>query len=197
MTSMMGSSGFGGLGSPSGMIGNKLAKGQRLGQVHQYTPQQMELHQRSFENVAPDSYLSRLSGGDESIFGEIEAPALKQFSALQGNLASRFSGMGSFGGRKSSGFQNTANSAASDFAMQLQGQRQSLQRQAMQDLRGLTSELLGQRPYEQYLYDKQKKSSGWGGGIGAALGGLGGFFAGGPAGALSGAQLGYGVGSHF
>ena len=53
----------------------------------------------------------------------MEAPALKQFSGLQGNLASRFSGMGS-GARRSSGFQNTSNQAASDFAQQLQANKQ-------------------------------------------------------------------------
>ncbi len=161
MSSMSGNMGYGGVASPSGMIGNKTPKGYRSGQIAQYTPQQMDLHSRSFEQVAPDSYLSRLAGGDQSMFGEIEAPALKQFSQLQGNLASRFSGMGSFGSRNSSGFKNSANAAASDFAMQLQGQRQSLQRQAMQDLRGMTSELLGQRPYEQFLTKKEHKQPFW------------------------------------
>src|SRR5260221_6466103 len=101
MTSMMGSSGFSGVAGPSGMVGNKIPKGKKIGQYANYTPQQMELHQRGFEQVAPDSYLSRLAGGDQSLYGEIEAPALKQFSGLQGNLASRFSGAGSLGGRKS------------------------------------------------------------------------------------------------
>jgi hypothetical protein len=155
MSSMTGQAGYGGIVGPSGRVGNKVPKGYKSGQIAQYTPQQMELHSRSFDQVAPDSYLSKLAGGDQSLFDEIEAPALKQFSGLQGNLASRFSGMGSFGGRKSSGFKNTSNAAASDFAMQLQGNRQNLQRQAMQDLRGMSSELLGQRPYEQFLTPKE------------------------------------------
>ncbi len=153
----------------------------------------MELHNRSFEQVAPDSYLSRLAGGDQSLFNEIEAPALKQFSGLQGNLASRFSGMG-MGARRSSGFQNEANSQAQDFAMKLQSQRQGLQRQAIGDLQSMSQQLLGQRPYEQFRYDKPKKSSGWGGLGGAALGGIGGAFMGMP---FQGAALGYGIGSSF
>jgi hypothetical protein len=62
--------------------------------------------------------------------------------------------MGS-GARHSSGFQNTANQATSDFAQQLQSQRLGLQRQAMQDLMGMSESLLGQRPYERFLTKKQ------------------------------------------
>jgi hypothetical protein len=115
----------------------------------------MQLFQQLFSHVGPESYLSRLAQGDEEAFGETEAPALRQFGALQGNLASRFSGMGGLGARKSSGFQNTANAAASDFAQDLQGKRQGLQQQAIKDLMGLSSNLLGQRPFEQFLTEKK------------------------------------------
>lgn len=197
MTSMMGNKGFSGQVSPSGTIGNKTPKGYRSGQMSQFTPEQMQLFQQMFSQVSPESYTSRLAGGDESLFNEMEAPALKQFSGLQGNLASRFSGMG-MGGRKSSGFQNSANTAAQDFASQLQSQRQGLQRQAIQDLQSMSQSLLGQRPYEQFLVPKQQKqSSGWGGLAGAGIGAAGGFLAGGPAGALAGGKLGYNVGSSF
>jgi len=158
----------------------------------------MELHQSQFQHLGPESYLSRLAGGDQSLFNEIEAPALRQFSELQGGLASRFSGAGSFGARKSSGFQNTMSAAASNFAQDLQSQRQALQRQAIQDLMGFSNTILNQRPYERSLYEKpEKQPSGWGAAIGGGLGGVGGFLAGGPAGALKGAQLGYNVGSAF
>jgi len=174
-----------------------MPSGYRSGQQAQFTPEQMQLFQQSFGQVAPNSYTARLAGGDESLFQEMEAPELKQFSGLQSNIASRFSGMG-MGGRRSSGFQNTQNTAAQDFASQLQSQRQGLQRQAIQDLRGMTSDLLGQRPYQQWVTQKrQKEQGGWGGLIGAGVGGAGGFFAGGPAGALTGAKLGYNVGSQF
>ncbi len=130
--------------------GNKIPSGYKAGRIQQFTPEMMNLFNSLFSHVSPDSYLSKLAAGDESLFGEIEAPALKQFSGLQGNLASRFSGMG-MGARRSSGFQNTSNQAASDFAGQLQSRRQGLQREALQDLRGLSMDLLGQRPYEQFL----------------------------------------------
>ncbi len=183
--------------SGGGISGNSIPKGYKSGQMQQFTPEQMQLFQQMFNQVSPDSYLSRLSGGDESLFNEMEAPALRQFNSLQGNIASRFSGMGT-GARRSSGFQNTMNAASSDFAQDLASKRQGLQRQAIMDLMGLSENLLGQRPYQQFLSPKQpKESSGWGGAIGAGLGGLGGFFAGGPAGALAGSQLGYGIGSAF
>jgi len=177
---------------------DKVPSGYKAGAIQQFTPEQLQLFQQMFSHVGPDSYLSKLAGGDQSFFGEIEAPALRQFNELQGGLASRFSGMGSFGGRNSSGFQNTATAASSNFAQELQAQRQGLQRQAIQDLMGLSGDLLGQRPYQRTLTQKpQKESSGFGGILGAGLGGIGGFLAGGPAGAFKGAQLGYGVGSGF
>ncbi len=174
----------------------KIPSGYKAGQLQQFTPEQMDLFKSMFSHLGPDSYLSRLAGGDQGLFAEMEAPALRQFSGIQGNIASRFSGMG-MGGRKSSGFQNTMNQASSDFAQDLQSRRQGLQQQAIKDLMGLSSDLLGQRPYERFLVEKQRRQGGLGGAIGAGLGGLGGFFAGGPAGALSGASLGYDIGNSF
>ena len=174
--------------------GNKIPSGYKQGQIQKFTPEMMELWQSLFSHLGPDSYLSRLAGGDEDIFKEIESPALQQFAGVQGNIASRFSQMG-MGARKSSGFQNTMNKASSEFAQELQAQRQQLRQQAIKDLMGMSNDLLGQNPYEQYLVPKkEKKSSGWSDILGAGLGGVGGFFLGGPGGALSGAKLGYDVG---
>lgn len=207
MTSMTGATGyprntstgyFGPKGSRGSAQGDIIPKGYRAGQLQQFTPEQLQLFQQLFSQLGPESYLSRLAGGDQSLFEEMEAPALRQFNELQGGLASRFSGMGGLGSRRSSGFQNTASSAASNFAQELQAQRQGLQRQALSDLMGFSNQLLNQRPFERLVADKQKKQGGgWGGAIGAGLGGLGGFALGGPGGALAGAQLGYGVGSQF
>lgn len=160
----------------------KIPSGYSKGSLQQFTPEQMQLFQQLFSHVGPDSFLSKLAGGDQSTFGEIEAPALKQFSALQGQLGSRFSGMGgggnqrALGAQKSSGFQNTMNSAAQDFAGQLQSQRQSLQQQALQDLMGFSNQLLGQKPYEQFLTKKQPSQ--WGQIFGKLAGGLPGAVAG-------------------
>lgn len=155
--------------------GDIIPKGYQKGQLQQFTPEQMQLFKSLFSQVGPQSFLSRLAGGDQSAFGEMEAPALRQFGQLQGNIASRFSGMGS-GARRSSGFQNTMNQAASDFAGDLASRRMQLQRQALMDLMGISQSLLGQRPYEQILTEKpqsflQQAGLGLLGGIGQGLGG--------------------------
>ena len=188
------------LGKYSAGVKDRIAKGGEIipsgykkTRIQNYTPEQMKLHESQFQNLGPDSYLSKLAGGDQSFFDEMEAPAHRQFNELQGGIASRFSGQG-IGGRKNSGFQNTQNQAASNFAQDLQSKRLDLRNQAIRDLMGMSNTLLGQQPYENGL---QKKDEGfdWGGAIGGAVGGVGGFFAGGPMGAMTGAQLGYGIGS--
>jgi len=198
MTSMTGSMGMKG---PTGaMAGQKLAGGYKQGQMPNFTPEQMQLFQSLFSQVAPDSYTSRLAGGDESLFQEMEAPALRQFSGLQGNLASRFSGMGGLGARRSSGFQNTMNQASSDFAQDLQSRRQSLQQNAIKDLMSMSKDLLGERPNENFLIEPNKRKSFWqqfaSGALPIAGAAAGGFF-GGPAGAAVGGQLGAAAGRGF
>ena len=176
---MMGRGVLGGGGSTGAQtstgLGGKPKAPSGFSTAQNFTPQQMQLFQQLFGHLGPESFTSRLAGGDQSAFGEIEAPALQQFNALQGGLASRFSGMGT-GGRKSSGFQNTSSQAASDFAQQLSSQRQGLQRQALQDLMGYSESLLNQRPYS--FYEKpssfsQQLFGGLSGGIGQALGSFG------------------------
>lgn len=179
--------------APSGKSGNKLPPGHKLAQIQQLTPEQMELLSQMAERLGPDSWLARLAAGDESMFDEMEAPALKQFSALQGNIASRFSGMGQ-GARSSSGFQNTMTQAGSDFAQQLQSKRMDLRNQAMKDLMGYSSDFLDKRPYEQMLYEKEP------GFLGKVAGGAlraGGAAVGGYYGGMEGAKLGYGAGKDF
>lgn len=178
--------------------GDVIPKGFRKGQVQNFTPEQMELYQRMFGFIDPESDLARLAGGDESRFSEIEAPAKRQFSDILGGISSRFSGgsgRGSLGGRHSSAFQNTATAAASNFAQDLASRRQDLQRQAVMDLMGISNTLLGQRPYEQFLQPKQQKEpSGWetfGQSALKSLAGAGaGFLTGGPTGAAIGAGSG-------
>jgi hypothetical protein len=182
--------------------GEKIPGGYRASQIQRFTPEQMKLYRSLFGLADEDSYLSRLAGGDEELFNEIEAPALRQFAGLQGGLASKFSGMG-LGSRHSSGFANESNAAAQSFAQQLQAQRQGLQRQAISDLMGVSSQLLGTDPYYTSMRERKHHGpssagkGGWGNFVGAGIGGVGGFFAGGLPGAMQGAQLGYNVGSYF
>jgi len=165
---------YGSRGATGSMSGNKIPKGYEAGRMQQFTPEQMQLFQSMFSHVGGDSFLSKLAGGDESTFAQMEAPALKQFSGLQGNLASRFSGMG-MGARRSSGFQNTSNQASSDFAQSLQSRRQDLQRQAIGDLMGFGNSLLSQKPYENFLSEKKPSFlESLMGGLGQGLGNMGG-----------------------
>lgn len=173
---------------------DKIPSGYKKGSIQQFTPEQMNLFNSMFSHVSPDSYLSRLAGGDESMFNEIEAPALRQFSGLQGNMASRFSGMGSTGSRHSSGFQNEMNAASSNFAQDLASRRQSLQQNAIKDLMGLSDQLLGQRPVDQFLVEKpqRQEKQGWMDRLlPAATGALTGFATGGPWGAVAGGVTGF------
>lgn len=180
--------------TPSGYrSANKVPSGYKAGQLQQFTPEQMQLFSQLFGNVGPNSYLSKLAGGDEDVFRQIEAPALRQFGQLQGDLASRFSGMG-MGSRKGSGFNIAANQATSDFAQDLAARRHDLQRQAIMDLMGISESLLGQRPYQNYLVPKQQKQgflqSLFGGAPKETLGALGGGLQGAIGGGLSGGPWG-------
>lgn len=181
--------------------GNVVPRGYEQGQLSQFTPEQMQLFQQMFSKVDPSSDLSKLASGDQSSFSQLEAPALKQFGQLQNSIANRFSGSGSFGSRRSSGFQNTQNSAAEDFAERLQSQRMGLQRQAQQDLFSLSNQLLGQKPYEYWTQKEEQEIPWWqkllggslpliGAGVGAGLGSFGG-----PGGTLAGASIGSTLGT--
>ena len=178
----------------TGQMKEKIPSGYSKNSIKQFDDNQMNLYNQLFGHLGPDSYLSKLASGDQSTFGEIEAPALKQFSALQGQMGSRFSGMGT-GGQKSSGFQNSMNSAAQDFAGQLQSQRQGLQSQALRDLMGFSNQILGQRPYQNVL--TQKEESPWariiGQFAGAVPGAVAGYAKGGWGGAAQGASGGLDV----
>jgi len=190
MTSMVGATGF---------AGNKIPKGYKLGQIQNYTPQQMQLHQQQFQDLQ-NSPMQGVARGDQGAFDQLEAPALRQFGELQGRNVSRFSGAG-LGGRHGSGFNITQNSAANDFAENLQAQRLGLQRQAQQDLWNMSNDLLNQRPYENFLTEKAPKKPSFLQSIlgtaaplaGAAIGG----FAGGPMGAAMGANVGSQFGAGF
>lgn len=163
----------------SNLRGNVVPKGYKQGQLQQFTPEQMDLFQNLFSQVSPGSYLSRLAGGDESAFAPQEALAQKDYQGALGQLGSRFSQLapGAMSAQKGSGFKNTANQAAQDFALNLSSRRQDMQRQALMDLHGISNSLLGQRPYEQFLTEKKQPFwkellSSTAGGFGQALGSL-------------------------
>lgn len=141
--------------------GDIIPKGYNKGQLSQYTPEQNQLLSQMFGHVDPDSYLSKLSRGDEGTFDELEEPQHRQFNEQISNMANRFSGAGT-GGRHSSGFKNATTAASSNFAQDLASQRQGLMRQAMQDLTSISSTLLDKKPEEKFLVEKPQKQNVWG-----------------------------------
>lgn len=180
------------MAGPTGKTGSKVPSGYKQGQIQQFTPEMMDFMSQLMQMLGPDSFMSQIAGGDQSAFEQMEAPALRQFTGLQGNLASKFSGMG-MGGRRSSGFTNTMNSAASDFAQQLQSKRTDMRMQAIKDMQNMGNQLLSQKPYETFLMEKDLPF--WKKLLGAtskaAGAGAGGYF-GGPQGAAAGYQAGSG-----
>lgn len=120
--------------------------------------QVMGIGQNGIKNTV-DQLSQRASGGNEQYWQQQEAPAMRQFNELQGNLASRFSGMGS-GARRSSGFQNTLNTGASELAEKLQSNRQNLQSDAMKQLLSLYSNLMGTETFDtSFVPGKSKGKS--------------------------------------
>lgn len=179
----------------SRLEGDKIGKNQKVRQLQNYTPEQMEIQARSEGRVGAGSYLDRLASGEEGMFNEIEAPAYRQFNEQMGNTASRFSqgggGQGAIGGRRSSGFQNTASAASSNFAQDLQARRMELTRNAQHDLFNMSQGLLSNKPYERWVEENQDEGFDWGGLAGGAGGAIIGGLTGGPAGAFSGGLSGY------
>jgi len=147
-------------GARGGTGGDVIPKGHRAGQLQQFTPEQLQLFQSLFSQLGPDSDLFKMASGDQSFFDEMERPALRDFGALQGNIASRFSGQG-MGARRSSGFQNTMNQEGSDFAQRLAANRQSLSRQALQDLFQMSNMLMNEKPFERIISGKEQKEPGF------------------------------------
>lgn len=196
-------------GAKSTAFKEEIPKGFKTGSLRQFDDRQMDLYKRMYGALEPDSFLSRLAGGDEDIFSQMEAPAMRQFSGLLGNIASRYSqggGPGGLSARRSSGFQNENTAAASNFAQELQAQRHQLQMNAINEMQRLGHALLSERPYERGLFAKpQKQGGGWENvfksGIGGLTGGaLGYFAAGGPwgiaPGAMTGMQAAHNIGTY-
>ena len=169
--------GYGGMRGSQGAGKNIIPKGYKRGQLSQYTPEQHQLFQQQLAHLGPEGFLSKIASGDQGEFDAMEAPALRQFGALKAGIANTFSGAGS-GSRRSSGFQQATDQAASNFAQQLHSNRLGLKQQALKELMEMSGMLLNQRPYEQFLTPKKKPV--WQEllgalmpGIGAAGGGLG------------------------
>ncbi len=163
------------MAAPTGYMNTKQS-GYNVVQTPRMSPEMMQMVQQLRGKVEPGALgavgqLSQLaSGGNEDMWKQLEAPAMRQFGQLQGNIASRFSGAG-MGARRSSGFQNALSSESTDLAERLQSQRLGLQQGAQNQLMSLYSQLMQMDPYEISLMEKKKKGLNWGGGLKGAVSG--------------------------
>lgn len=93
-------------------------------------------------------FLTRLLSGDQSIFQELEAPALRQFQQeILPGLAERFTGIGQ-GAQGSSGYQQALGQAGARLAQDLAGQRAQYRMSALDRLMSQAGQTLQQRPYD-------------------------------------------------
>ncbi len=144
--------------------------GYKTRNVANFTPEQMQLFSQLLGGVSSGGgvgkgtdYLSRLAGGDEEAFGQLEKPAYSAFQKTLGDIGTRFAGQGAIG---SSAFQNATSGAAQSLAENLGAQRMGIQQGAIDKLLALSERLLGKQPYETLL---EKKRGGFGSQFGDLL----------------------------
>lgn len=161
--------------------GRQAKSGYKVRQLSNYTPEQHKLFQSMISKLTGGGgveggidFLSKLAGGDEEAFGQMEKPAYSAFQGLLGQIGSRFAGSGALG---SSAFQNATSGAAANLAENLQSKRLGIQQGAIERLLGLSQNVLGQRPYENQL--EEEGGFDWGSLLGGAAGAIGGPIGGG------------------
>lgn len=150
--------------------------GYKSAQMPNFTPEMFELFNKLLGGISggvggATDFLSKLAGGDEGMFEQLERPAMRNFEKFLGQAGTRFSHLGA---GDSSYFENAIAGEGADMAERLQSQRLGLQQQAVQSLLGNSQTLLGQQPYQNFLQPKEKKQDMFGGGdiasmFGAAL----------------------------
>lgn len=112
---------------------------------------------------------------DQNFFNKFEAPAMRQFEELQGDIGNRFAGMGSGGSTGSTGFRNVMAREGQNLATNLAAQRGQMQQNAVpqmlsyaqqpfQNLMSLYGQAL-QPTQNQYM----PATPGFGGNIGASM----------------------------
>ena len=144
----------------------KAPSGYNLNILQKLNPQQQQIFSSLYGGSQPGmeaglDYLSGLAMGNDESFAQTEAPAMRQFQGLAGQISSRFSGMG-MGGRRSSGFQNMMGQQTSDFAQDLMAKRMAIRDNAIKSLTGIGQQLLGTETQIPTLTQKQQKpTSSW------------------------------------
>lgn len=169
MTPTSSLSGYGGIKSSFGPAGSILGKGKIAGYKYAQLPTMSPDQMNFFKSLLGQSqqgagqgvdYLSKLAGGDQGMFEQMEAPAYSALQKAGSQLGSQFSGMG-MGGQQSSGFQNALAGASGELGQNLASQRMGLQQNAIAELLGLSKSLLGTNTFENTLFEQPKKPSFW------------------------------------
>lgn len=158
MSSMIGNS-----GPMGGNYNFKTPKGYSSYSQQTMDPQALQFRNQLMGAVQPGAikgadFLSRMAGGDQSMFEEMEAPAWNDYEQGMGAMGTRFSNMG-MGAQNSSGFKQAMGGMAGQFAQNLHSQRMSFQQQAIKDLMGMSGELMGMKTMDSGLV--KKPPSGW------------------------------------
>src|SRR5690554_3697046 len=131
--------------------------GYDITQIQQFTPEQMRLFQKVIPQLGSGfakglQQLEGLAAGDEAGFAQTEAPYYAALDKGLGQTATRFSQLGA---QDSSAFQMAQAGQAQDLAMQLGGQRQQIQQNAINTLMSHVMNMLGQRPTETVVQEQK------------------------------------------
>lgn len=136
--------------------------------IENLTPEQQQLMNSLMPGLQSGSaggvdFLSKLASGDESMFEQLEAPAMANFQKTLGQIGSRFSHLGA---GDSSYMENALSGAGSELAQNLQSQRMGLRNNAVQSLLSQSNQMLNVRPFD---YQEPQQGTDWGGMIGKIL----------------------------
>ena len=129
--------------------------------VQKFTPELMNLFNSMVGGVTPGAqagtdWLSKLAGGDQSAFEEMEKPAYNAFEKQLGSIGNRYSHLGAL---DSNYFENATAGAGRELQENLASKRSDMRQKAIDTLLGQSNSLLGQNPYETFMTEKKK---GWG-----------------------------------
>jgi len=83
---------------------------------------------------------------DQDFFNKFEAPAMRQFEEMQGDIGNRFAGMGSGGSTGSTGFRNQMAREGQNFATNLAANRGQMQQNAVPQMLGYA-----QQPFQNLM----------------------------------------------
>lgn len=134
-------------------MGNIIPSGYSQGRLQNATPEQMELLKYLQGLIGPESDIGKRLSGNEEYLKTLEKPAWRNFQEVQSAFGNKFSSLGL---GNSGAAQAMKSRTGREFSENLAAQRQTLQRQAVQDLMGISNQLLGYSPYENFLVENPK-----------------------------------------